>query len=279
MRSNIRRRGIVAAASAFVSIAVLAGCAPSTPADDTGDDPAAELELITPGVLRVGVTGASEPYIFDDGSGEWQGFEADLVHYAADYAGIEKVEFVQQDFSSLLAAVGNGQYDIAAACIGVTDERRKTVDYVHDYNNGYLVMIAKKDSGISSADDLAGKRIGVTQGSIQEGYVKSDIPDAEAVGFPDSNANVQALLSDSVDASFADTDTATKYIDQYDQLTEAFKVASTAPCGWPISYDKPNLKAALDEAIEAAIADGTVEKLTKQWLPDSPVLPEYTPEG
>lgn len=284
MNTTIGRRCAVAAASAVVAMAVLSGCgggsssAAGGSASASGSGSASsDLELNTPGVLRVGVTPASQPYIFTDASGNWKGFEADLVNYAAKDAGIPEVEFVQQDFSTLLAAVGTDKYDIAAACIGVTDERRKTVDYVKDYNNGYLIFIANPDSGISSAETLAGKRIGVITGSVQESYVQNELPNASAVGFPDSNAAVQSLLSGGVDTVFVDTDAAGKYTGQYPQLAEVYKVESTAPCAWPISYDKPKLKAALDKAIEDAIADGTVEKLTQQWLPDSPILPEYKP--
>lgn len=279
MNSIIRRRGIAATVSAVITFAALTGCAASAPAPADSDSSSSDLELITPGVLRVGVTGASEPYVYLDASGEWIGFEPDLVHDIAERVGIDKVEFVQQDFSTLLAAVANGKYDIAAACIGVTEERKKTIDYVSDYNNGYLIFVADKDSGISSTDDLAGKRIGVITGSVQETYVNGELSDASAVGFPDNNTAIQALLSGSIDSVFLDTETATKYIDQYPQLTDAAKVESTAPCAWPISKNSPNLKAALDDAMADAIADGTVAELTKKWLPNAPILPDYEPKS
>ncbi|AOY74262.1 ABC transporter, substrate-binding protein, family 3 (plasmid) [Arthrobacter sp. ZXY-2] len=279
MNRKIRHRSIVAAVTAITALAALTGCTQgSASSTAASNDSTSKLELITPGVLRVGVTGASQPYVYLDGSNKWIGFEPDLVQYAANKLGIQKVEYVQQDFSSLLAAVANGKYDIAAACIGVTDERKKTVDYVKDYNNGYLIFVAKSDSGISSAESLSGKRVGTITGSVQESYIKSKLPNTSAVGFPDNNTAIQSLLSGAVDSVFLDTETATNYTKQYPQLKEAYKVESTAPCAWPISKTKPNLKAALDDAVTAAINDGTVEKLTNQWIPNAPILPSYKPK-
>lgn len=281
MNSIIRRRGIAAAVTLAVSIAALAGCSPAatpatdeTPAASTGD-----LELITPGVLRVGLVPGAKPFIFQDEKGEWQGFEKDLVTNVAQRAGINKIEWVQQEFSTILANTANGVYDIAASCFGITAPRRETLDFVKDYNNGYLIFIAKKDAGITGAADLSGKRVGLVTGTVEDVYMQEEVPDGEIVGFPDNNAAVAALLAGAVDTVFLDTDPAGVYVDENPELAEAFKVTSTAPCAWPISYDKPNLKAALDKGMEDAIADGTVAQLTKQWLPDSPLLPEYSPKS
>jgi polar amino acid transport system substrate-binding protein len=261
-------------AAAVIAVMALSGCSAQSSGSSSDSN---KLNLITPGTLRVGVTAASKPFVYQDNSGNWIGFEPDLVKNVAKRAGITKIEYVSQDFSTLLAAVANRKYDIAAACIGRTPERLKTVDYVKDYNNGYLIFIAKTSAGIKSAADLKGKRVGLITGSVENTYMTEKLPDAEVVGFPDSNTAVQSLLSGSVDAAFVDTDPAGQYVKQYPQLSEAFKVTSTAPCAWPISKQDTALKAALNKGMNAAIQDGTVEKLTKKWLPDSPILPAYKP--
>jgi polar amino acid transport system substrate-binding protein len=235
------------------------------------------LNLITPGVLRVAVTGASKPYVYLNASGNtWIGFEPDLVHYVAKAAGIKKVVFVEQEFSSLLAAVANRRYDIGAACIGRTAERLKTVNYVTDYNNGYLIFIGKSGAGIASTSDLSGKRVGTITGSVEELYLQTKVPAASIVEFPDDNSAVQALLSGSVDTVFLDTGTADQYVKQYPQLAELIKVQSTAPCAWPISKQDTALTKALDRGMVKAICAGYVASLTRKWLPGTPLFPQYT---
>ena len=51
-------------------------------------------------------------------------------------------------------------------------------------------MLTTKASGIDSSKDLAGKRLGVVQGTLQETYAAQHFPKANLVRFPDNNAAV-----------------------------------------------------------------------------------------
>jgi polar amino acid transport system substrate-binding protein len=277
MNSNIRRRGIVAAITAFVTVAALAGCASggsTTPASGTAN--ANPYNLVTPGTLTV-ATVASKPFAYlDSSSSNWIGFEPDLVTYAAKLAGIKKVVFIDQEFSSLLADVAARKYDIGAVCIGYTPERAKTVDFTSGYYKGYLHFIAKPSAGISSIADLAGKRVGTSTGSVEDTYLKTKTK-ATFVGFPDFNAAVQALVSGQIDAVFLDDGVAQDYVKQYPQLTDALKVPGDGYCAWPLSKEDTALKAALNKGIAKAISSGFLEKNYKKWLPSSAIFPEYLP--
>lgn len=280
MNSNIRRRGVVAAVTALVTVAVLAGCASggsTTHASSSAN--ANAYNLITPGELRVAVTGASKPFVYLDASGsKWIGFEPDLVNYAAKVAGIKKVVFVEQDFSSLLADVAARKYDIGAASIGYSAEREQTVDFSSGYFKGYLYFIAKPSAGISAVGDLDGKRVGVVTGTVEETYLKTKTPKAQVVDFPDNNTAVQSLLSGTVDTVFLDGGVAGDYTKQYPQLTDALKVPGDGYSAWPISKEDTALRLALNKGIAKAISTGYLEKLYKKWLPGTPVFPEYLPK-
>ena len=82
----------------------------------------------------------------------------------------DKVVFTGQDFSAILPAVSNGQFDVGVAAIGITDKRKATVDFSDGYLAGYLTVITTKDSGITDVNGLSGKRLGVVQGTLQEAY-------------------------------------------------------------------------------------------------------------
>ena len=102
--------------------------------------------------------------------GNFTGFDVELFTDVADRAGIDNVVFTGQDFSGLLPAVANGQFDVGVAAIGITDERKQTVDFSDGYLAGYLTVITTKASGITDVDGLDGKRLGVVQGTLQEAY-------------------------------------------------------------------------------------------------------------
>ncbi|OZS41265.1 amino acid ABC transporter substrate-binding protein, partial [Photobacterium sanguinicancri] len=132
------------------------------------------------------------------------GFDVELFTDVAGRIGIDDVVFTGQDFSGLLAAVSNGQFDVGVAAIGITEEREKTVDFSDGYLAGYLTVMASPDSDITDEDSLAGKRLGVVQGTLQEAYAVKNFTDTELVRFPDNNSAISAVVSGSIDAHFLD---------------------------------------------------------------------------
>ena len=187
--------------------------------------------------------------------------------------------FTGQDFSGLLAAVANGQFDVGVAAIGITDERKQTVDFSEGYLAGYLTVMASPDANISDEDDLAGKRLGVVQGTLQEAYAVKNFTETELVRFPDNNAAISAVNSGSIDAHFLDYEAAKEYSAQYG-LENAIDIPSfDAPAGFAIAKGNTEFKAALDEALAAAMEDGTWKELYQKWFPGSPMPEQYLPKA
>jgi polar amino acid transport system substrate-binding protein len=275
--TTLRRTAIAAIAAA--SALALAAC---SSAGATTSDAAAEenpYNLITPGQIRVASLGDAKPYTFTDENGEFTGFDVELFTDVADRIGIDDVVFTGQDFSGLLAAVANGQFDVGVAAIGITDERKQTVDFSEGYLAGYLTVMANPDAGIDDEDDLPGKRLGVVQGTLQEAYAVKNFTETELVRFPDNNAAISAVNSGAVDAHFLDYEAAKEYAAQYG-LKNAIDIPSfDAPAGFAIAKGNTEFKAALDEALAAAMEDGTWKELYEKWFPGSPMPEQYLPKA
>ncbi|GGI46786.1 polar amino acid transport system substrate-binding protein [Agromyces flavus] len=277
IRTTLRRTAIAAVAAA--SALALAACssAGATPGDATAEEN--PYHLITPGQIRVASLGDAKPYTFTDESGEFTGFDVELFTDVAERIGIDDVVFTGQDFSGLLAAVANGQFDVGVAAIGITDERKETVDFSEGYLAGYLTVMASPDADIADEADLAGKRLGVVQGTLQEAYAVKNFTDTELVRFPDNNAAISAVNSGSIDAHFLDYEAAKEYAAQYG-LENAIDIPSfDAPAGFAIAKGNDEFKAALDEALAAAMEDGTWKELYQKWFPGSPMPEQYLPKA
>lgn len=277
IRSTLRRTAL-AAVAATAAIA-LAACSPSASTGGGGDAAAEDnpYGLITPGEIRVASLGDSKPYTFTDESGEFTGFDVELFTDVANRIGIEKVVFTGQDFSGLLAAVANGQFDVGVAAIGITDERKQTVDFSDGYLAGYLTVMASPDSDITDEESLAGKRLGVVQGTLQEAYAVKNFTDTELVRFPDNNSAISAVNSGSIDAHFLDYEAAKEYAEQYG-LENAIDIPSfDAPAGFAIAKGKDEFKEALNDALHDAMEDGTWKELYEKWFPGSPMPDQYLP--
>ncbi|WP_223626646.1 ABC transporter substrate-binding protein [Microbacterium sp. EST19A] len=276
IRSTLRRTAIAAVAA--TAVVALAACSPTS--NDAGGDGTATdnpYGLITPGEIRVASLGDAKPYTFTDETGQFTGFDVELFTDVAGRIGIDEVVFTGQDFSGLLSAVANGQFDVGVAAIGITAEREETVDFSDGYLAGYLTVMASPDSDISDEDSLADKRLGVVQGTLQEAYAVKNFTDTELVRFPDNNSAISAVNSGSIDAHFLDFEAAKEYAEQYG-LENAIDIPSfDAPAGFAIAKDKPEFKKALDEALHAAMEDGTWKELYEKWFPGSPMPDQYLP--
>lgn len=273
---KLRTFRAAAAAAAFVASAlVLTACASSSdPAADTEENP---YGLITPGQIRVASLGDAKPYTFTDESGEFTGFDVELFTDIASRLGIDDVVFTGQDFSGLLAAVANGQFDVGVAAIGITEERQETVDFSDGYLAGYLTVMASPDAEVGDVDDLAGKRLGVVQGTLQEAYAVANFPDTDLVRFPDNNAAISAVNSGSIDAHFLDYEAAKEYAEQFG-LVNAIDIPSfDAPAGFAIAKGNDEFRSALNDALHAAMEDGTWKELYQKWFPGSPMPEQYLP--
>jgi polar amino acid transport system substrate-binding protein len=267
-----RRKAISAVALSLMVLAI--------PRTSLGAPAGNPYNLLDPTTISVGSMGDAKPYAFTDTNGQFDGFDVELFRDVAHRLGFDKdhVTFTGQDFSALLPSVANGRFDVAVAAIGTTDARKKTVDFSDGYLAGYLTVLSA-GSAIKSADDLAGKRLGVVQGTLQEGYAKAHFTKADIVNFPDNNSAVSALNSGSIDAHFLDYEAAKQYAEKFKGLNLAINIPSfDAPAGFVVKKGNDAFREALNKALHEAMQDGTWKTLYAKWFPGSPMPDQYLPK-
>jgi len=273
-RKNLRPG--VAVAAAVAALVALSGCGGAPASSSTQDNP---YGLIQPGTIRVASLGDAKPYTFADAQGNFTGFDVELFKDVAHRAGVDNVVFTGKDFSGLLSAVANGQFDVGVAAIGITDKRKETVDFSDGYLAGYLTVITTKTSGIRDVAGLNGKRLGVVQGTLQEAYAVKNFPSANLVRFPDNNTAIAAVNSGAVDAHFLDYEAAKAYEKQHGLVSAADIPSFDAPAGFAVAKGKTAFREALNKGLAAAMADGTWKKLYQKWFPGSPMPKQYLPKA
>jgi polar amino acid transport system substrate-binding protein len=274
---TFRRSRTIGALAAVATALTVTACGSGDGGSASADSQDNPYGLIEAGTIRVASMGDAKPYTFTDENGEFSGFDVELFQDVAERIGVEDVVFTGQDFSAILPAVANGQFDVGVAAIGITDEREQTVDFSDGYLAGYLTVLTA-DTGIKEEDDLAGTRLGVVQGTLQETYAAENFPDTELVRFPDNNSGVSALNSGTIDAHFADYEAAKEYAAQYEGLELAINIPSfDAPAGFALKPGNDALREALNEGLHAAMEDGTWRDLYEKWFPGSPMPEQYLP--
>lgn len=237
--------------------------------------------LIDPTVISVGTMGDAKPYTFTTADGQFTGFDIELFLNVAERIGFKKdqVVFTGQEFSALMPSVANGRFDVAVAAIGTTEARKKTVDFSDGYLAGYLSVLTS-DPKVTDAGQLAGKRLGVVQGTLQEIYAAKNFTSTDLVKFPDNNSAVAALNNGTVDAHFLDYEAAKDYAGRYPALKIAVNIPSfDAPAGFVIRKGNDALRTALNQGLHAAMQDGTWKTLYQKWFPGSPMPDQYLPKN
>ena len=149
---------------------VLAGWASLAAA---ADKPMIE-EVKERGVLRAGVKNDA-PYLgFVDEKGQYAGFEIDLLNDIARRLGV-KVEYTPVKASNRVQLLQQKRIDIIFATVSHYRARDQVVDFTVSYLYTPQTLLVRKDSGIKSVADLAGKRVGMDAGA---GAVKK-IPEVQ----------------------------------------------------------------------------------------------------
>ena len=117
-------------------------------------------EIKEEGTLTVGTAGTLYPASFrEEESDELTGFDVELMKEVGKRLDLD-VQFKEMAFDNMLTSVQNGQIDVAANDISVTDDRKEKFVFSAPYKYTYGTAIVRKSdlSGIKSLEDLEGKR-------------------------------------------------------------------------------------------------------------------------
>lgn len=98
------------------------------------------------GTLRCVTAVNLAPICYMGEGGSWKGMDADILQRFAAWSG-RRFEMQFQELGSAILALNTGQCDVVNACLYVTDERKKSVDFTRTYyqcRGGYFVV--DKDS-------------------------------------------------------------------------------------------------------------------------------------
>ena len=248
----------------------------NTPAADASSDApeeeAAALKTVTDGKLTVATSPDFAPYEFyaidDNGDPVLAGFDPALAQYVADYLGLE-LEIVPMDFDGVLAELANGTVDLGMAGLSPDPKRADSMEFSDIYYTGgqsFVCVQSNKDK----FTDLASTNnpefsIGAQTGSIQVDLAETNSPDADIVQLTKVTDIVAELLSGKLDGAYIETAVALSYAQNYPELCVLLDVPYDSE-GSSIGVVKGNdaLLASVNEAIAAALADGSMDKFVAE---------------
>lgn len=192
----------LAAVSALVLLT--AGCS----AGKDTQESASGLDLVKPGTLTVCSDVPYPPFEdFDKSSPSgYKGFDIDIDQAVADGLKL-KLAVRDSSFDGLQSgqSLNSGQCDLASSAMTITAERKKNIDFSTSYYDSKQSLLVPKGSPIKSIKDLAGKTVGVQQGTTGKSYTQQHAPKtAKIPSFPSDAEMYQAIQAGQVDALLQD---------------------------------------------------------------------------
>lgn len=249
-------------------VAAMAGCGKS----DDASGKASGVETVTAGKLTVATSPDFAPYEFyaigEDGTPTLAGFDMAIARYIADYMGLE-LEVVPMDFDGVLSELATGNVDLGLAGLSPDPARADAMDFSDIYYTGgqSLVTVADKADSIKSFDDVNKPEmsVGAQIGSIQMDLANANTPNADIVALPKVTDLISELIGGKMDAAFIETAVAESHKTNYPELTLVLDVPYDV-AGSAVGIKKGNeaLKNAVNEAIAAAIKDGSMDKFVAE---------------
>ena len=208
-------------------------------------------------------------YVTSNGAlGEYDGIDMAIAKQIAEDNGMTAA-VENMEFDSLLVALQNGQIDAVIAGMTATDERRETVDFSTPYYTATQVMIVKEDSDITSAADMADKKICVIQGYTGEVCVQDMGYTYEA--FKKGTEAVMELTNGKCDVVVIDSATAQKYVSDNEGLKIVEDPSAFASEEYAIAVQKGNteLLDKINKTIDKMLADGTINELAVKYTEEA----------
>lgn len=232
----------------------------------------AAVETITEGKLTVATSPDFAPYEFysidEDGNPTLAGFDMALAQYIADKMGLE-LEIVPMDFDGVLSELAQKNVDLGMAGLSPDPKREDAMDFSDLYYVGgqSLVTVSDKADNYKSFDDVNKPEVsvGAQTGSIQLDLANENTPDADIISLPKVTDIISELLAGKMEVAFIETDVAKSYQKNYPELEIIMDVPYDQE-GSAIGVSKGNeaLLAAVNEAIAAAIEDGSMEQFVAE---------------
>ena len=224
--------------------------------------------------IRIGSDATYPPFESVDSAGNFVGFDIDIMNAICDDIKA-KCSYVNQDFDGIIPALLAGKFDVIDSSLSITEEREKTIDFTNKYYNTPAAIIVAKDSGIkgATADDLAGKSVGVQSSTTHATYAEKTFTKSEIKYYPSLDQAKLDLASGRIDAINDDVVVLSDWLKTSDGA--CCKLAATIKpvpeihgigAGFGLRKEDGDLKALLNKGIADIRANGTYKKIQDKYF-------------
>ncbi len=207
-------------------------------------------------------------YLGDDG--EYTGFDVEIAKAACEVAGLDYKVFAV-DWDNKLIQLDAGECDVIWSGMTILDSM-KEAGYVisKPYYDNTQVLVVKKDSGIASSADLAGKVVAVQLGTSGEALLNGDLSAlkdtfGELITSQSFLMAFTELEGGSADAVFVDMPVAVSYVKDKENLVILDEQLGAEQYGLAFRSGDAELCAKIEDAVQTLVDNGTYAEIAAKY--------------
>ena len=207
-------------------------------------------------------------YLGDDAN--YTGFDVEICKAACDLLGLD-FEIFAVDWDNKLIQLDNKECDCVWSGMTILDSM-KEAGYVISapYYDNTQALVVKKDSGIASSADLAGKVVAVQLGTSGEALLNGDLADltatfSELITCQSFLMCFTELEGNAVDAVFVDLPVAAAYTAGKDNLVVLNENLGAEQYGIAFRSGDAELCAKIEGAVAQLVENGTYAEIAAKY--------------
>lgn len=198
-----------------------------------------------------------------------QGYDIDTAALIAKGLGV-KLELVPVTSANRIPYLQTNKVDLVISSLGKNPEREKAIDFSDAYAPFFNGVFGPADVKAEKAEDLAGKVIGVTRGSVEDIELSKMAPASATIRrYEDNNGTITAFLSGQVQLVATGNVVAAAILAKNPPKKPQTKfLIKNSPCFIGLNKGEAALQTKVNEILAKAKKDGTLDAIAVKWLGD-----------
>jgi polar amino acid transport system substrate-binding protein len=255
----------------------------ATPQDDSRIDvekslyqPGNALEaILAKGVVRIAVPEDFPPFGSLGVDKKLEGYDIDVAHLIARQLGV-RLDLVPVRSADRLSLLLAKRVDLVVAGLGISPERARAIAFSSPYGPFFSGVFGAPGVNVKSMQDLTGKRIAVTQGTLEDKELTQMAPSGvDIVRYPDNEATLGAFLSGATELVATGNVVASALAKRNpDRKIERKFVIRESPVSVGLVHGETELRNWVNVFVFYEKANGDLDRLSRKWFGEPlPALP------
>jgi len=245
----------------WLLIALLAGPVAAIAEDNALD------RITKAGAIRIAVPDNFPPFGNLGADDKLHGYDIDTAALIGEALGVN-VDLVATASTDRIPSLTAGKVALVVSSLGKNEEREKLIDFSIAYAPFFSAVYGPASLPVTKPEDLAGKTIAVTRGTIEDTALTQLAPATATIKRYDDNAGTQvAFLSSQAELIATGNAVAGEVLSKSLVKKTVLKfLLRNSPCYIGVAKNQPELLARINTIISDARKDGRIEVISQRWL-------------